>query len=334
MIEVDFMWVGEKTKTGDAIACRFTHPSTGQYVVMVIDGGFRDDGARLAALIKKYYDTTHADLVVCTHPDDDHIQGLFGIFENMSVGELLVHRPSLYGYSSDAVKSGTVEDLVKAAVEQGTTLRHDFAGVDLFGGALRVAGPSEEYYELQLSAQLLLAQKSQGLGGLVTKATQAIRQVFNWRSSDPGETLTDDNGGTTPRNNSSIIMDLQVDGYRVLFTGDAGAPALTLAADHLDAVGRSSAISLFDVPHHGSRHNLTKDLLDRLLGVETFTHRGESIISVGKEADDFPRPEVANALKRRGYPWQATRGKDICWSRGADARPDYSPMVTQDWLDE
>ncbi len=46
MMEIDFLWVGEESKTGDAIGCRFTHPDTGASVVVLIDGGFTEtDGS-------------------------------------------------------------------------------------------------------------------------------------------------------------------------------------------------------------------------------------------------------------------------------------------------
>lgn len=54
MIEIDFLWVGEETKTGDAIGCRFTHPQTGEDVVVLIDGGFTETGDRIVDHVRKY----------------------------------------------------------------------------------------------------------------------------------------------------------------------------------------------------------------------------------------------------------------------------------------
>src|SRR4051794_31660922 len=72
VIEVDFLWVGEETKTGDAICARFTDPSTGRDAVVVVDGGFIETGDRVVSHIQRYYGTQTVDLVICTHPDDDH----------------------------------------------------------------------------------------------------------------------------------------------------------------------------------------------------------------------------------------------------------------------
>jgi len=337
MHEIDYLWVGEKTNTGDAIAMRFTRPDTGTEAVVVIDGGFHETGDRLADHIENYYGTSVVDLVVCTHPDDDHINGLFELLERLTVRRLLIHRPSRYGFGEDDdVKSEKVEDLVAIARRKGVVIDDDvFAGTTYFGGAFAVAGPSESYYVQMLSEQ----SSSSTLASLSHKAQTAfetvVRKVRNL-FGDPGETMVGDNGGTTPRNNSSIVMDLQVDEKRVLFTGDAGVPALERAADQLDSMGRTKVIDLFDVPHHGSRHNLTPELLDRLLGARTTYERGIAMASVGKEAYDHPRPEVANAIKRRGYPVYCTRGTSVWWhSSDAPARWNYnSPSVPLEWLDE
>lgn len=335
MIDIDFLWVGEKTKTGDAITCQFTDPSTGREAVLVIDGGFTDDGTRIAEHVRHHYGTTKVDLMVCTHPDDDHIKGLFGALEELDVDRLLVHRPAAYGYTGDNVKSSLVEDLIATARRNGTTVEHQFAGTTYFGGALTVAGPTEPYYRQTLEEQVEYGSPTATLGRIIAKAANTVMEAIRNIGSDPGETLTDDNGGTTPRNNSSIILNLAVDGYRALFTGDAGVPALTQAADFLDLSGRSSPLSFFDIPHHGSRHNLDPETLDRLLGPNSNgVQRGSAFVSVGQEAHDFPRSEVANAIYRRGYPWLATRGTDIRWNRGGTVRPEYSPMEATGWLAE
>ena len=340
MYEVDYLWVGEKSNTGDAIAMRFTRPDTWTDAVVVIDGGFRETGDRLADHIEKYYGTSTVDVVICTHPDDDHIMGLFTLLERLTVKRLVIHRPSRYGFGADdGVKSETVEDLVHLATQRGVVVDDtSYAGTNYCGGALMIAGPTELYYRELLNEQYSLERSSVAkLAHRAPAALAALSAKVRSLFGDPGETMTGDNGGTSPRNNSSIIVDLQVEDTRVLFTGDAGAPALERAADKLDQRVRSGkTIEIFDVPHHGSRHNLTAALLDRLLGASSDERRGYAIASVGKEAHDHPRAEVANALKRRGYPVFCTRGISLWWrSDDAPGRLDYGGVATPlEWLDE
>lgn len=96
MVEIEFLWVGEESKTGDAITCRFTSPETGEPAIVLIDGGFIETGDRIVEHVEQHYGTSVVDLVICTHPDDDHIGGLFTVLQNLSVRRLLIHRPAQY----------------------------------------------------------------------------------------------------------------------------------------------------------------------------------------------------------------------------------------------
>lgn len=336
MIEIDFLPVGEKTDTGDAILCHFTDPGTATDRVMLIDGGFNETSAAIAAHVKQYYSTSRIDLMICTHPDEDHINGLFGVFEELEVTQLVIHQPSSHGYTSDDVKADKVDELINLARSYGTeVITTAYAGHSFFSGSLVIAGPSEEFYKELLAGEEAPAMKANRLLKALTAAAKAVRNALSPRSSDPGEGELTDNNGTTPRNNSSIILDLTIDGYRALFTGDAGAPALTRAADYLDSASRSLSVpDFFDIPHHGSRHSLTTDIMNRLAGpIVGDTQERTAFVSVGKEADEYPRAEVANAFKRRGYEVGATRGQHIMWGRGAAERPTWGRLEPLTWLE-
>jgi glyoxylase-like metal-dependent hydrolase (beta-lactamase superfamily II) len=98
--EVDFLPVesenGPGSKSGDAITLRFSVPDQSNPVVVVIDAGFQATGDAVVSHIKQYYDTDVVDLMISTHPDADHINGLSVVLEQLRVGELLVHQPRLH----------------------------------------------------------------------------------------------------------------------------------------------------------------------------------------------------------------------------------------------
>ncbi|MBG6192176.1 hypothetical protein IWX64_003146 [Arthrobacter sp. CAN_A212] len=74
--------------------------------------------------------------------------------------------------------------------------------------------------------------------------------------------------------------------------------------------------------------------MDRLAGpIVGDTQERTAFVSVGKEAEAYPRAEVANAFKRRGYKVNATRGKQIRWSRGAASRPGWVTAKPLTWLE-
>ena len=81
------------------------------------------------------------------------------------------------------------------------------------------------------------------------------------------ENLKGDSEGTSAENETSIVQWADVCGKKVLLTGDAGVRALTEAHEAAETLGKSTAgVDWFQVPHHGSRRNLSSDVLDTWLG--------------------------------------------------------------------
>jgi len=154
----------------------------------------------------------------------------------------------------------------------------------------------------------------------------------------PAEVPFDDQGGTNPRNNSSMVTMLDFGGHRALLTGDAGVPALERSLNQLAwATGNTSAPDFVQIPHAGSRHNASSALLDRLLGS---TGQGEvrtAFVSVASKSKRHPSGRVVNAYKRRGCKVFETRGgTKHHYGDGAPDRgwPDATPLPPMDESDE
>jgi len=94
----------------------------------------------------------------------------------------------------------------------------------------------------------------------------------------------------------------------VLLTADAGPEGLAEAADYVEQISLLIQPTLVQIPHHGSRRNVTPTVLNRWLGPYPADYQGSAIASVGKNADIYPRKKVANAFTRRGYKVYATHG--------------------------
>lgn len=347
MHEIDFLPVesdGESgSKCGDAIAIRFTCESVGRDVVVVIDGGYGQTGENLVEHIGRYYGTSIIDLVVSTHPDADHLNGLVAILEQADVRQLMVHRPR--NHASSLVDFSNIEaldKLITTAEGYGVPIVEPFQGVQAFGGQLTVLGPSEDYY-VELLNQYLeeertgkAAERRSSGSSVWNTVGRKFEKILSWV---PIETLSND-VETGPRNNMSVITLLAVDGRRLLFTGDAGIPALESAADYLE-FGRAETIafnplSFFQVPHHGSRRNVGPDILDRWLGAPGAPH-GDSataFISSAKACKDHPSPKVTNAVVRRGGEIFASEGRTIHHQHNAPARPGWTALAPLEYVDE
>lgn len=334
MYEVDFLKVGAEGKSGDAIAMRFSYGSG--WAVVIIDGGSTDVGQELVEHVRTWYGTSHVDLVISTHPDADHINGLTPVLEQLTVGELFIHQP--WSRRSDVSDWGTecAQELVELARSRGISVTEPFTGVSRFGSMLTIVGPSVSYYESLLDEACLgsirAAAASRGVAGAVAVAVRKLAGKVVEHL--PIESLTD-LGETTERNNSSVITLLSVDSDRLLLTGDAGIPALTAAADYLGSLpSANEPIALFQAPHHGSRRNLGPTILDRLLGKPSAVRRGEGVVSASEKAPKHPSPKVTNALLRRGYPAYTTERGTICFPSRMPIRSGWGPALPLPPLDE
>lgn len=335
--EVDFLPVeaveGGSTKSGDAISMRFSVPGRLNPAVVIIDGGFGDVGENLAEHIEAYYGSRRVDLVISTHPDGDHLNGLIKVLELCEVGELMMHLPWKHNASAENMTNyEKIVALYDLAVSKGIPVSEPFAGEVRFGGALRVMGPTVDFYEEQLSAELtvsIVAALSAGFGSVGTRAVAVAKRVLERvLPSFPVETLSDADE-TSPRNKASVITLVQSDGQRMLFTGDAGIPSLEHAATEYESVVGAFAtypLDLFQAPHHGSHRNLGPVILDRILGVKGQPFGSTcAIISSARLSEKHPSPKVTNALGRRGARVNVTEGKTVCY--GAIGRAGW---VTQE----
>ncbi len=332
MFEIDFLYVGDGTQSGDAITMRFTRPDTGAMAHVIIDAGFQATGDDVVEFVESRYGTRDIDLAILTHPDGDHIGGMGAVIRKLNVAALALHRLSAHGGSSlPAAKE--VDDLCSVATANGTDLYDAFEGLNAFDQALLIAGPTQAYYEQLVQEQL---QEAQGVAsaargpGRLAEAVQRIGARI--LTAFPVESDFDDAGGTNPRNNTCAIVDVRLEQERFLFTADAGVPAINSALDFLGAQGRTDRYPTFvQLPHHGSRHNLDRATIERIAGPRADGTRGSAFVSISKAAaadPRYPSPRVTNAFGRRGYSVGQTAGQNICkHSPDAPDRPDYSPLT-------
>ncbi len=337
MFEIDFMAVGDGARSGDAIAMRFTRPDNGQLAHVIIDAGFKSSGDALVNHFARFYGVEHVDLLILTHPDGDHIGGMGVVLEELQVGVLAVHDLASHGGASLPAAAATSE-LIALANREGTTVAEPFEGGEAFGGALLIAGPSDAFYNA-LVAEEVVAEKARARPAAHKSSLReaAERLLAGAVARFPLELDFDDAGGTGPRNNSSAIVDLRLGQSRLLFTGDAGAPGLERGLNYLDSRGRTDIYpNLVQIPHHGSRHNGSRALIERMVGPRGGDPRGYAYISISEEAASdsrYPSPRIANAFGRRGYVVAPTAGKDIFYIGDGSTRTG-APLSTLPPLDE
>lgn len=357
--EIDFLAV-ETAKSGDAIALRYE--VSGVYRIHVVDGGFTDTGDSLVSHIRSYYgQPDYIDHVVLTHPDGDHACGLKRLIESDTflIGQLWMNRPWLYanellphfkGYTSaDALARrlreiySHVADLEVAATERGIPIFEAFQGSVI--GAFVILAPSKaRYLDLVLDSPRTpdrATAKASTIAAMLEGALRTIgKAATNFFKSAWGEE-TFSSSGTSRENEMSIVQYAYLNGRRILLTGDAGREALTEAADYAPWAGLAlPGIDKFQVPHHGSRRNVSTEVLDRILGPRLPERPADdwgmfsSMISSAAADPDHPRKSVIRAMRHRGASVIATEGTNRYWFEGVGLRPGWSYTTSLPYPDE
>jgi|ERR1051326_108192 beta-lactamase superfamily II metal-dependent hydrolase len=328
--EIDFLPVGNGDRSGDAIALRYGVP--GDYKILVYDGGTKESGQELVNHIKFYYQTSRVDFVVCSHPDSDHASGLSVVLEQLQVGELWMHRP--WNYSSvilnyfkdtritDTSLASRLKDkmdsayqLEQLAIKKKIKISEPFRGAAI--GAFVVVSPEKTWYVHDLIANFEKSpeQKELSLAKVAAKALAEVgKKAVAWIAEQWNlESLRQD-VETSAENESSVVLLGSIDQQGIMLTGDAGIKALTMTADFTETnnVFLPSMLKFIQVPHHGSRHNVSPGVLDRILGLKKIQDDGArsktAFVSASEKSTTHPRKSVINAFIRRGVNVIATKG--------------------------
>jgi len=342
-LEVDFLAV-ETTKSGDAITIRYN--MNGAPFIHVVDGGFLDMGEKIKEHIDFYYtNQTYIDHVVLTHPDQDHANGLRYVLENCDVRNLWMNRPWLYAAellprfknytNADNLaarlrecfpSAAALEDIANA---EGIPIHEAFQGQGI--GVFHVMAPSRSrYLDLIVEHEKTPApvKESAMASGLIEALTGFAKAAVNLVKAAWGAEVFSDQP-TSRQNEMSVVQYTNFNGTKFLLTGDAGREALEEVIAYAPSIGLAlPGIDRFQVPHHGSRRNVSTEILDTLLGERlsspTSTYNFNAMISSAKEDKDHPRKSVVRAMHHRGGFVAATEGNSLSSGVNAPARAGWN----------
>ena len=347
--EIDFLPVGENSCSGDAICVRYGSQENG-FTINIVDGGYASSTETIIDHFNNHYGRpTRIDNVVLTHADRDHAAGLIGILEQYEVGALWMNRPWLYAeqvihhFHGNWTVQGLVShlrdefdklvELESIANRKGIPIYEPLQGAQI--GEFVVLAPSRERYislipDLDKSPQVYTETALDWLVGVAKKAVALVKETWS------GETLSDTPEPTSASNESSVVQAALIDEELIVLTGDTGPDGLNEAADHLVRFG-SFQPYFFQVPHHGSRRNVTPTALNRWLGTplaNSGQSRGVAYCSAAAEDEDHPRKKVVNAFIRRGYPVHTTNGMAKCHRNNMPSRLGWGSSIADPFSGE
>ena len=352
--ELDFLAV-ETAKSGDAICIRYTVDS--ETFIHVVDGGYASTGETMVEHINDYFDNpAFIDNVVVTHNDGDHARGLQVILESFKIGTLWMLRPWEYAdvlidrfekYTNvDNLKKrlreaypnlAALEDL---AADKGIPIKAPFQGAAI--GAFTVMAPTKpRYLDLVVDSEKTpnAVKADDGAFGLLEKViVQAAAKIVNLVKAAWGEE-TFSTQETSAENEMSVVQYAKLCGENILLTGDTGRGGLQEVVDFAPAVGlQLPGIDRFQVPHHGSRRNVSTALLDKLLGPrlnhQPATPTFYGYISSALADTHHPRKSVVRAMYHRGGLALPTEGQTINTGKNKPMRPGWGPASPMPYPNE
>ena len=194
--------------------------------VIMIDAGMEAQAReRLVGYLKANH-ITHIDEIFITHPHKDHYSGLYVLLDSdISIGKIWMNMPDKQvcdkeiPWGCDYIDILRVTQLVRSRNIPMEELRHTHTN------------QHRVLYQDQNSTLTLLFASESELPGL----------------------------GIMDINDLSLIMDLQVNGIRYLFTGDLNRPL----SRYLAKTEHGLKVDVLKVPHHGTEGTAENEFFDQ-----------------------------------------------------------------------
>lgn len=316
-------------------------------LVFLIDGGNKTDSDSIINHLENYiFPNTKQktpDFIICTHPDKDHIGGLFKVIEHYkNIGTIFLHDPAKHmGNNYSLLKESARrkvaskgfdyifeslemrDELVELVSKKNIPIIEPFYNkTKLNNTFIKVLGPSEEFYTSLLPDFRNIDKFLEKEAAIISKMWEAqysnvLESIEKSVYGDDPCPIVDANNDTSAENNSSVVLEISVAEKRFLFTADAGVQAL------LDIHLRGPLNNIFwlDVPHHGSRRNLSSKLIKILSPQMAF------VSAIG--STKHPRKALVNCLKKTGTTVYSTHNNGNMWyhTNNFPDRSNYKPLT-------
>lgn len=243
---------------GDAAYIRFPDGRD-----MLVDGGPNDMVLQCLSKYMPFWDRT-LDIVVLSHPEKDHMQGLISVFDRYHIG-YFIHSDVAKGTDVDArlfalVKAKKIPDKLV------TTGEHISVGPVKLAVVWPSADQIADFKRSHLAVQGLTLHGSSVLGA-----------------------------ATTSVNKECVVFWLRYGSFDALFTGDADTQ---VESNYTGTQLADITVEVLKVPHHGSKTGMNAAFLDWLYPISLARRdlARLAIISVGKNTYGHPAPETLQML--------------------------------------
>ncbi len=327
-LQIDMLPVGD----ADAFIVEVGLDGTSETIL--IDGGKDwEDGERVLRQLDAYYER-QIDHLIVSHIDAEHVGGLLHVVEQLGPGQIAqawVHDLSRHGVGvrqavkaarrlagdakSEAVRAvathmadsiEATQRLIEALRAKGVPVNEAFADGANRIGPFEVLGPTQAY----LAECVGFFSDERMLSRMVEEGIAfRRRKTAGMGPAAPDVVLAEAVDDPETARQASLILLLEYEGDRYLFTGDAGRAGFAACPD----LERARDLHLLKVPNHGSKHNVSPDLLD------LFRPKLAYISASGVGIN--PHPDVVTALKARGAAIYSTSNTGNVWHHRGEVPP-------------
>lgn len=322
---------------------------------ILIDGGragtYPDIVPTLNALAK---DTARLDLLVVTHVDQDHILGVLGLVRDVA---RVVELDDVWFNGYDQLVESEFETFgaVDGELLTSALLRQQIPWNAAFKGKAVQVGRSFDWFDDAATISLLSPDRGQ-LEDLIDTwksecAKEGLMPGRNPEEPPPrgfealGPTDIDAlaeskfEADDSKTNRTSIGFLLEYDGVRLMFTGDADDGRLVESVRPLaEAAGGRLPLDALKVSHHGSRRNLSRDLLDLieckryLISTNGKRHGHPDSVAIARILKfGGAQKELVFNYRSRTALWDLDVWKDAYGYMVTQPEPERDGFMTLDW---
>lgn len=259
----------------DAIVINYKDENSHWWTV-VVDAGNVGDGNLVKEYIKHICNGKYIiDYAVCTHPDKDHKGGFFDLFADANViisnfvfanpetilsadcrrlqfqtGLLVLQGKETYNHPNDSSKN--LIDVIR----RNDTYIYDWVyNTDFDGVPIKIIGPTSQFLRDSIY------EMARNFAELSDDTDTDLYNEDEKLTDDDAKSVMDTEKENSPTNKASLILLFHPANRKFLLAGDACAKSIHDVADFYGDEVKGCTLK---VPHHGSKHNLTTEVIDLL----------------------------------------------------------------------
>lgn len=238
---------------------------------ILIDGG--NDSTHLLREVDKLYKNGQViDLLMITHHDDDHIKGIIDLLEQVVTSKLFGepdHFIKKVIFNSPRLILGKIEESEEKELSYKQAYDVEELLRKLKTDWLKYTVESEPITFGNLNIHFLSPTQTD-LDKYSSQSGAYLSGDYkcDWKTplSVLDKYLSDSSQDRSIANRSSVVIQVECEGKKVLLTGDVTPKRLKEITDKLVAENEGEPVSfdLVKLPHHGSYRSLNEDILSNL----------------------------------------------------------------------